>query len=105
MESAELSKKNAAPESLTRVGFKIRRFGSLPEGFDPFTATDRQLADHGLPRRPDAQTEPKLRTLWERAMTATKTWIAPNFIEVKRGELSVDLGTQAASGSPTASTA
>jgi hypothetical protein len=42
VESAEVLKKNAVPESLTRLGFKIRRFGSLPEGFDPLTATDRQ---------------------------------------------------------------
>jgi hypothetical protein len=89
MESAELTKKNAVPESLTSLGFKIRTFGPLPEGFDPLTATDRQLAEHGLPRRPDAQTETRLRRLWERTMTQTKTWIAPEFTEVKRGDLSI----------------
>jgi hypothetical protein len=89
MESAELLKNNAVLESLTRLGFKIRTFGPLPEGFDPLTATNRQLADHGLPRRPDAQTEAELRTRWERAITQTKTWIAPEFTEAKYGERSV----------------
>jgi hypothetical protein len=82
MESAELLEKKAVPESLTRLGFKIRRFGSLPEGFDPLTATNRQLADHGLPRRPDVQSEPELCARWERVMTETKTWIAPEFTEL-----------------------
>lgn len=79
MESAELLKRNAVPESLTRLGFKIRTFDPLPEGFNPFTATNRQLADYGLPRRPDAQIEAVLRRRWERAMTQTKTWITPEF--------------------------
>lgn len=73
----------AMPDSLKRLGYKIRRFGPLPRGFNPLTATDEQLADHRLPRRPDPQTEPKLLALWERSMTQTKTWIAPEFAEVK----------------------
>jgi hypothetical protein len=33
----------ALPDSLTRLGYKIRRFGPLPEGFAPLSATDEQL--------------------------------------------------------------
>jgi hypothetical protein len=67
------------PESLTAKGFKIRGFGPLPEGFDPATASARQLTAYRLPRRPDAETEPELRDLWERAVSRTKLWITPEF--------------------------
>src|SRR5271156_1136083 len=73
----------AVPDSLKRLGYKIRRFGPLSKGFNPLTATDEQLADQRLPRRPDPRTEPKLFALWERSMTQTKTWIAAEFAEVK----------------------
>ena len=73
----------AVPDSLTSLGYKIRRFGPLPEGFSPLTAADDQLAEQCLPRRPDARSEPKLFALWERSMAHTETWIAPEFVEVK----------------------
>lgn len=77
------SRPPAVPDSLTRLGYKIRQFGSLPEGFSPLAATAEQLADQNLPRRPDPHAEPTLFALWERSMTQTKTWIAPEFAEVK----------------------
>lgn len=67
------------PETLTRKGFRIRGLGPLPEKFDPMKATARQLAAYRLPRRPDAKTEPQLRKLWDRVMTRTQLWIAPEF--------------------------
>lgn len=67
------------PETLTRKGFRIRGLGPLPERFDPMKATARQLAAYRLPRRPDAKTEPRLRTLWDRVMSRTQLWIAPEF--------------------------
>jgi len=67
------------PESLTSKGFRIRGFGPLPDGFDPRTATARELTVHRLPRRPDAKTEPELRDLWERTMARTQLWITPEF--------------------------
>jgi hypothetical protein len=67
------------PETLTAKGFRIRGFGALPEGFDPLTATARQLAAQRLPRRPDAKAEAQLQPLWERAMSRTKLWITPEF--------------------------
>jgi hypothetical protein len=69
------------PDSLTRLGYKIRRFGPLPEGFNPLTATNEQLAEQWLPRRPDEQTEPKRRALWERSLARVDTWIEPEFAE------------------------
>lgn len=77
------SRRSTVPDSLTRLGYKIRPFGSLPRGFNPLTATDEQLAAQRMPRRPDRQTEPRLLALWERSMTQTKMWIAPEFTEVK----------------------
>ena len=67
------------PESLTAKGFRIRGFGPLPDGFDPATATARQLTAYRLPRRPDADKEPELRALWDRTMSRTKLWITPEF--------------------------
>jgi hypothetical protein len=37
-----------------------------PKGFDPFTASKVDLARHGLPLRPDPQTQPDLAALWDR---------------------------------------
>jgi hypothetical protein len=34
--------------------------------FDPFTATEEDLKRHGLPLRPDPQTQPDMAALWER---------------------------------------
>jgi len=67
------------PQTLTEKGFRIRGFGPLPDGFDPLTASARQLAAHRLPRRPDAKKEPEERALWERALSRTKLWITPEF--------------------------
>ena len=68
------------PESLTSKGFRVRGFGPLPEGFNPMTASPRQLAVHRLPPRPDAEREPQLRALWDRAMSRTRVWIVPEFV-------------------------
>jgi hypothetical protein len=67
------------PETLTRKGFKIRGLGPLPVGFDPMNATPRQLAAYRFPPRPDSKREPQLRALWDRTMSRTKLWIAPEF--------------------------
>jgi hypothetical protein len=67
------------PESLTRLGFQVRALGPLPEGFNPLTASDRQLVAHRIPRRPDAETEPHLRALWDRTVGRTQLLIVPEF--------------------------
>ncbi|WHZ19896.1 MAG: hypothetical protein OJF55_002045 [Rhodanobacteraceae bacterium] len=67
------------PATLTSKGFRVRGFGALPEGFDPLTASPRQLAAQRLPRRPDAKTQPHLARLWDRVISRTRLWIAPEF--------------------------
>jgi hypothetical protein len=47
------------------TGGRLRMLPPAPAGFDPFTASSRDLARHGLPRRPDPDTEPDLASLWE----------------------------------------
>jgi len=44
-----------------------------PVGFNPLTATNRELLSYGLPQRPDQQADAKNYKLWERAMLALKT--------------------------------
>jgi Peptidase A4 family len=44
---------------------RLRLLPPAPAGFDPLTATATDLARHGLPRRPDPDTEPGLAALWE----------------------------------------
>jgi hypothetical protein len=43
----------------------VRAFPPPPKGFDPFTATQTELTRHGLPPRPDRQTQPVQASLWE----------------------------------------
>ena len=45
---------------------RVRLCPPPPEGFDPFTATEEDLKRHGLPLRPDPQTQPGMAALWER---------------------------------------
>jgi hypothetical protein len=42
-----------------------RAFPPPPKGFDAFAATKIELARHGLPPRPDPQTQPVQAALWE----------------------------------------
>ena len=45
---------------------EIRLYPPPSKGFDPFTATKKDLMRHGLPLRPDPQTQPGMAALWER---------------------------------------
>jgi hypothetical protein len=44
----------------------VRLYPPPPKDFDPFTATKKDLVRHGLPLRPDPQTQPGIAALWER---------------------------------------
>jgi hypothetical protein len=44
----------------------VRLYPPPPKDFDPFTATIDDLKRHGLPLRPDPQTQPGMAALWER---------------------------------------
>jgi Peptidase A4 family len=43
----------------------VRVFPPAPKGFDALAATKADLVRHGLPQRPDPQTQPALAALWE----------------------------------------
>lgn len=43
----------------------LRVFPPPPKGFDALAATNRDLARHGIPPRPDPRTQPALAALWE----------------------------------------
>jgi hypothetical protein len=47
-------------------------FAAPPKGFDPLTATNRELLSYGLPQRPDKTADAKGYESWERAMLALK---------------------------------
>jgi hypothetical protein len=44
----------------------LRLYPPPPKDFDPFTATKEDLKRHGLPLRPDPQTQPGMAALWTR---------------------------------------
>jgi hypothetical protein len=48
-------------------------FAAPPKGFDPLTATNRELLTYGLPQRPDKTADAKGYEVWERAMLAVKS--------------------------------
>jgi hypothetical protein len=47
------------------------------------TATPRLLLRYGFPTRPDATTAPELLKRWEAAFAGPRTWITPEFLEMK----------------------
>ena len=42
-----------------------RTYDPPSAGFDPRTASQEAILDHGLPRRPDPHNEPELARLWQ----------------------------------------
>ena len=66
----------------TSKGFAVRTYEPAPAGFDPRTATDRQLLHHGFPRRPHAVSEAAWRAAWDKAFSRPTNWIAPVFQEM-----------------------
>ena len=50
----------------TRDRKGVRLYSPPSKDFDPFTATKKDLIRHGLPLRPDPQTQPGMAALWER---------------------------------------
>lgn len=68
-----------------------RTFEPPPARFNPRTASDRLLLRHGFPRRPNAEQEPRLRRLWDRAVQPgirlIEAKLAPDPIMRKRNPL------------------
>lgn len=87
MATKRSSVKSSKPAKAQRVvalskGFRVRTYETPPAGFNPLTATPKQLLHHGLPTRPDARSEPKLREMWNQAFSRQRNWITPEFREV-----------------------
>jgi len=65
--------------------YKVHTFAPPPRGFDPFSATARELQRHGLPRRPDPATEAEASLTWVRAMRTLRdrqfTYVVPELEE------------------------
>ncbi len=65
--------------------YKVRTYPVPPTGFDPFSATAADLQRHGLPRRPDAETEAQASLTWMKAMHHYRdrkfTHVVPEFKE------------------------
>jgi len=53
---------------------EVRLCPRPPHDFDPFTATEQDLKRHGLPLRPDPQTQPGMAALWERNARRYRTF-------------------------------
>jgi hypothetical protein len=56
---------------------RINTFKAPPEDFDPVTVPPKVLARYGIPRRPDPQTEPTLRALWDRIFAKKPKFVVP----------------------------
>ncbi len=85
MAAKRSASKSAKAEHITTTskGFRIRTYELPPPEFNPLTATPRLLLHHGFPTRPDAKAEPKLREMWDAALSRPRTWITPVFREVQ----------------------
>ena len=51
----------------------VTAFAGPPKGFNPFTATNRELLGYGLPQRPDQTVDAKAFEQWTKAMSAVQT--------------------------------
>jgi hypothetical protein len=58
----------------TPDGKKMHLYPPPPKDFDPFAATEKDLMRHGLPLRPDPQTQPGMAALWERRAARYRTF-------------------------------
>ena len=58
-------------------------FSAPPKDLDPITASPQALAKYGMPRRPDPQTEPGLRSQWDRIFALKPTFVQASLVESK----------------------
>jgi Peptidase A4 family len=59
----------AAPRIQTSVQ-GVTAIAGAPKGFNPFSASNRQLLSYGLPQAPDKTAQPEAYSQWEKAMLA-----------------------------------
>ena len=62
----------------TAVG-SVRAHPLPPKGFDPRTASARELRRYGLPQRPDPALHPKLAARWDEIFSRKITYVTPAF--------------------------
>jgi hypothetical protein len=78
---------NEQPDSERRRKYEalgVRLFALAPEGFDPITATPRELLAYGYPARPDALRHPRQHELWMRTMSRPIRLIEPELVATKK---------------------
>lgn len=61
------------------VGGGVRTLPLPPKGFDPRTASARELRRYGLPQRPDPAIHPQLAARWDKIFSRKMTHITPTF--------------------------
>lgn len=85
MAKKRVAQSTAKASRITTIskGFRIRTYELPPPGFNPLTAAPRLLLRYGFPTRPDAKSAPELLKRWEAAFARPRTWITPEFLEVK----------------------
>jgi len=66
-----------------RIPLKVTTFAPPPKEFNLLTATDKQLAVHGIPRKPDAVKEPALRHIWDRVFSKPVNFVQAQLVEDK----------------------
>jgi hypothetical protein len=64
-----------------KVHPNLTTFAAPPKDFNLVTASDKLLALHGIPRRPDAATEPGLRKLWDRTFSKPVNFVQAELVE------------------------
>ena len=55
-----------------------------PEGFEPIRASDDQLAQYGLPHRPDPRKLPQAARLWIRSMRRVRKFVTPELAVIPK---------------------
>src|SRR5215472_7636330 len=75
--AAPLAKGQASPNEIPANLPGSTTFLAAPEGFDPLTAADDELALYGYPPRPSQQEAPKQYATWARAIGASKQRLFP----------------------------
>jgi hypothetical protein len=61
------------------AGGSVRTLPLPPKGFDPRTASARELRRYGLPQRPDPANHPQLAARWEKIFSRKIAHITPTF--------------------------
>jgi len=71
-----LKKKTALKSG--KASQEIPPLAAPPKDFDPITATNADLVKYRYPPRPDKESTPNLRSLWERKVSSSPRFVAPS---------------------------